>query len=109
MKKRNQKSLLTQIGEKIKQRRSQMLIHSCLYYEMNESIVDDHTWQKWANELAELQKNHPDECNMDFYDEHFKDWDGSSGYHLPLRDPWVYGKAKYILELTRNGYGSVRK
>ena len=76
---------------------------------MNESIVDDHTWQEWADELAELQKNYPEECNMNFYDEYFKDWDGSSGYHLPLRDPWVYGKAKYILELTRNGYGSVRK
>ena len=43
------------IEEKIRQRRSQMLIHSCLYYEMDESVIDDHTWQRWADELAELR------------------------------------------------------
>lgn len=76
-----------------------MLIHSCLYYELNESIISDHQWQAWADELAELQRQHPDKCVIGFYDEEFKDWDGSSGYHLPLRDPWVYGKAQQIAAL----------
>jgi len=85
--------------ELIRRRRAQMLIHSCLYYELNESIVSDHQWQAWADELAELQQNHPDKCVIGFYDEEFKDWDGSSGYHLPLRDPWVFGKAQQISAL----------
>ena len=87
------------IVEMIRRRRAQMLIHSCLYYELNESIISDHQWQAWADELAELQREHPDKCFIGFYDEEFKDWDGSSGYHLPLRDPWVYGKAQQIAAL----------
>ena len=87
------------IVEMIRRRRAQMLIHSCLYYELNESMVSDHQWQAWADELAKLQQEHPDKCVIGFFDEEFKDWDGSSGYHLPLRDPWVYGKAQQIAAL----------
>lgn len=87
------------VKELIKQRRSQMLIHSCLYYEMNESIVSDNQWQKWADDLVLLQQNFPELCNMDFYDSYFENWDGSTGFDLPLRDPWVYNKALYIKKL----------
>lgn len=89
------------IKEKIRQRRSQMLVHSCLYYEMDESIVDDATWQKWADELVVLQEENPKACKLDFYDKWFKDWTGASGAFLPLRDPKVYGKAKYILKISQ--------
>lgn len=90
------------IEEKIRQRRSQMLIHSCLYYELDESIVDDHTWQRWADELAQLQKENPDKCKIGFFDREFSDWDGSSGYHLPLRNEWVVAKSKQILKYHQN-------
>ena len=30
-----------EIKEKIKQRRTQMLVHSCIYYELNDNIVPD--------------------------------------------------------------------
>ena len=33
-----------------------MLVHSYLYYKLDNPIIDDDTWQKWANELAELQR-----------------------------------------------------
>ena len=46
---------MTKIQELIKRRRAQMLIHSCIYYEMNTNIVSDDTWQKWADELESLQ------------------------------------------------------
>ena len=74
---------LTKIQELIKRRRAQMLIHSCIYYEMNTNIVSDDTWQKWADELESLQKKHPDDCKIGFYDKEFADWDGSTGSHLP--------------------------
>ena len=48
-----------QIKEKIKQRRTQMLVHSCIYYELNDNIVPDSVWQKWADELRDLQNEHP--------------------------------------------------
>ena len=94
------------IKEKIKQRRTQMLVHSCLYYELNENIVDDATWQKWADELRDLQKEHPLLCQLEFFDEAFARWDGSTGHHLPLRDPWVMSRANQLLEAKDKGYGS---
>ena len=35
-----------------------MLIHSCIYYELNESIISDHQWQAWADELQKLQEDY---------------------------------------------------
>ncbi len=88
------------IRQKIRQRRSQMLVHSCLYYEMDESIVDDYTWQKWADELAQLQNDNPKACNIKFYDSEFHGWTGASGAFLPLKDPNVRGKSEYILKIS---------
>ena len=85
------------IKEKIRQRRTQMLVHSYIYYEKDDNVVDDFTWQKWADELRDLQNNHPDECNIGFYDKEFKDWTGAGGSHLPLRDPKVMDKAEKII------------
>ena len=90
-----------EIKQRIKQLRSVMLIHSCLYYELNDSVMSDHEWQRFADELTELQTKYPDECAMNFYDQWFENWDGSTGYHLPLRDPWVYSKAQYISKLYK--------
>lgn len=83
------------LAEKIKQRRSQMLIHSCLYYHMYESVVSDHQWQAWANELRDLQNLFGREIG--FFDEAFAGWDGSTGFHLPLRDPYVMSRAERLL------------
>jgi NAD-dependent DNA ligase len=85
------------LKEKVRQRRAQMLIHSCIYYELNETVVDDHTWQRWADELEQLQKQNPELLVIDFFDHEFKDWDGATGAHLPHRHPWVYNKALQIL------------
>lgn len=88
---------LQTVKEKIRQRRAQMLVHSCAYYELDEQMVDDHTWQKWADELTKLQTDNPDCVKIGFYDDVFANWDGSSGYHLPHRDPWVMNKTQYLL------------
>ena len=87
------------IFERIKQRRSQMLVHSCLYYQLDTSIVTDGQWQEWADELTQLQKDHPKLCEgMGWYDEYFRDWSGATGMHLPHRDPWVLKTATYLKE-----------
>jgi len=91
------------IQEVIKQRRTQMLIHSCIYYELNDNIVDDHTWQRWADELQKLQEAHPEHLSMGFYDSSFIDWDGATGAHLPHRDAWVMKKAMDLLEMRDTG------
>lgn len=83
----------------IKRRRAQMLIHSCIYYELDSSVVSDTMWQEWADELERLQKAYPQHCKLGFFDFEFKDWTGATGNHLPLRDPWVIAKAKYVMNL----------
>lgn len=87
------------IKSKIRQRRAQMLIHSCLYYELNESIVSDHKWQEWADELEKLQTDNPDCMKLDFFDNEFRDWSGATGNHLPHRNPWVLKQSQYILKV----------
>jgi NAD-dependent DNA ligase len=87
----------TRAGELIKRRRLQMLIHSCLYYSLNENIWDDITFDQRAKELANLIQEHPD-AYSDRFDEYFEGWDGSSGFHLPHRDPWVLAAAQRLIE-----------
>ena len=91
------------VKEKIRQRRAQMLIHSCIYYELNDNIVSDHKWQAWAFELAKLQDENPNDCKLGFFDEYFTGWTGGAGgSHLPLRNGWVYRKAQWLLQYERN-------
>lgn len=90
--------MLQTIQEQIKQRRSQMLVHSYLYYVLDSPIISDDTWQRWADELTSLQHDNPD--NIGFYDEVFSDWDGSTGMHLP-KDPWIVIQAGKLLDKNR--------
>ena len=90
------------LSEKIRQRRHQMIIHSYIYYHLDDNIVSDDKWQQWANELALLQNENPDDCQLDFYDEEFIDWDGTSGAFLPLKDINVRNKAAHILRISEN-------
>lgn len=82
------------LPEKIRQRRAQMLVHSCIYYLYDDSLVSDHTWQQWADELVALQREHL--SPIGFYDAEFADWDASTGYHLP-KDEWVTSKALQLI------------
>lgn len=88
------------IEEKILQRRLQMLVHSYIYYELDENIVDDATWAKWAHELAELQEQHPKEAKKVKYAKEFKNWDGSSGAFLKF-DAKTQSTAKTLLAIRK--------
>jgi len=97
-KKQKDVKVLSKRQELIRRRRAQMLIHSCLYYELNTNIVSDDTWQKWADELEQLQGKEKD-LAIGFYDSEFRDWTGATGNHLPHRDPWIKSKALQILKI----------
>ena len=47
---------MDRIAELITRRRRQILVHSVIYYEMNDNLIPDSQWVSWANELYELQK-----------------------------------------------------
>ena len=75
-----------------------MLIHSYIYYKLGTSIIDDHRWDKWARELVDLQKAYPAIAAKVPYHEAFKDFDGSTGYNLPV-DSWVANAAINLLRI----------
>ena len=84
------------IAEKIQQRRLQILVHSCIYYELNTSIITDQQWDTWAKELVSLQKQYPKIAEQVIWQDAFKDFDGSTGFNLPVKDAWVMRKAAQL-------------
>lgn len=86
------------IYELINRRRRQILVHSVIYYQMNDNLIADNTWSKWAVELDQLQKQYPEIASNVLYAEAFKDFDPSSGFNLPLDDPWAVNTARRLIE-----------
>lgn len=74
------------IYRKILQRRRQILIHSYLYYELNETLVDDSKWSQWAKELVWLQNTYPELAQRVMYYSKFKDFDASTGFDFTYPD-----------------------
>lgn len=85
------------IAAKIQQRRYQILVHSLLYYELDSSLVSDHTWARWGEELVELQKNNPESSKKVIFYEAFKNFDASTGFDLPFRDEQIVNIAYRLL------------
>ena len=93
------------IEELIYRRRQQVWIHSIIYYEFDQNLIDDSTWSKWATELDELQKMYPEESKRAMYYDIFRDFDPSTGHNLPLRDSKMLNKARYLINLAnRKGW-----
>lgn len=78
-----------------------MLVHSCLYYRMGTSLWNDFDFDARARELRDLQNKYPDIAAECKWAAAFEDWDATTGFHLPLDDPWVCAKAMHVLELSK--------
>ena len=86
-----------EIAELIQQRRLQMLVHSCIYYEFDRNLISDKQWDEWARELRTLQEHYPNIAEKVIWYDAFKDWDASTGAFLPLTESWVVAKAKILI------------
>lgn len=86
-----------EILELINRRERQILVHSCLYYQFNENLIQDHVYDAWSKELAELIRDYPREFEHSVYYTAFKDYDGCSGFDLPFSDPRIVGVAESLL------------
>lgn len=105
---------LTQVGVEtdevrslILRRRLQILVHSCIYYELDGNLISDRTWGTWAQELVKLQKKYPGIAKRVDYAQEFQDFDGSTGFNLPTRNPEIMNKARYLLKIhkeDKHGY-----
>ena len=83
--------------ELINRRQRQILVHSCLYYQFNENLIQDHVYDAWSKELAELIQSNKEEFKESVHYTSFKDYDGCSGFDLPFSDPRVVGVAESLL------------
>ena len=90
------------IMEKIRRRRLQLMVHSSIYYVYASNIITDFTWQDWADQLVQLQKDYPAESKAVRYYELFADFNGSTGFHIS-EIPWALAVAKSLL---LNEFGS---
>jgi hypothetical protein len=59
-----------------------ILVHSYLYYDLDKSIVEDHTFDLNSKQLVKLQEAHKSEFKQSRYFYVMKDFDGSSGFGL---------------------------
>lgn len=83
--------------QRIEYLRKKLLVHSIIYYRLNESIIPDTKWAEWALELESLVRDHPEEGQNSFLAKEFKDFDHSTGYNLPLETPWAVAVAMNLV------------
>lgn len=70
------------ISSLIRRKRLQILVHSYIYYELDQNIISDEAWSKWALQLENLQQKYPEIAATVEYAEAFKDFDHSTGQNL---------------------------
>lgn len=66
----------------INRRERQILLHSCIYYEIDKNIISDYQFDMWSKELVELMEAYPNEFKASEYYSEFKEFTGSSGAFL---------------------------
>lgn len=90
------------IIELISRRRKQILVHSIIYYRMDDNVISDNLYDEFARELRELHSKYPElSAKAELYNE-FKEWhesEGSSGYSLPLTDPYYISIAHMLVKI----------
>jgi hypothetical protein len=84
------------ILELINQRQRQVLVHSILYYNYNESLVSDSDWSRWSKELVELMKL--SEAKQSVLYKEFLGFEGDSGCDLDLCNEEAVKKAEQLLK-----------
>lgn len=86
------------IADRIKQLRLSLLVHSIIYYELDDNIITDAEWSKRAMELVSISAKYPEIAASAPLAEMYKDFDGSTGFDLAAKaDDAARGKAKYLL------------
>ena len=90
--------------ERIRMLRFNILVHSVIYYKLNQNIITDEKFDSIVKELAILQKKHANiSAQVKEYKKEFEKWDGltSSCHKLPLNDKWANRKARYLLRVCK--------
>ena len=61
-----------QILARINQLRREILVHSVIYYRLNDNIISDEEWSRRAKELYDLQNKYPEIAKKGVYAKDFE-------------------------------------
>lgn len=100
---------INDISNLIKRRRFQILVHSYIYYKLNDNIISNATFDKWAQELITLQQNYPEiSKKVELYDAFSDFLDVGDAVKLPLdNDSKLDNRARQLLRDCRKGDGDL--
>lgn len=59
-----------------------IIVHSILYYELSDSIIEDRTFDANAHQLVQMQHDYPEDAEESEYWYVFYDFDANTGYHI---------------------------
>lgn len=60
-----------------------ILVHSYIYYELNNNVISDKFYDMKSKELVQLKNQYPDEWKSSMYYKQFKDdYNGATGFTL---------------------------
>lgn len=88
-----------------------ILVHSFIYYELNDNVISDKQFDKNARLLAsKIEKYGSKKIASTEYGYVFYDFDGSTGFDLIHRlnkkdRAWIEHIANYVLRLYHNEHG----
>jgi len=92
-----------QAFELINRREMQMLVHSYIYYKLNDSMWTDKEFDGRARELARLLIKYPKIANQMVWNTHFIGWDGTTGFNLPFEHPDVIRVSENMYRNWKSG------
>ena len=94
---KTKKKINEEILELIKRRERQVLVHSCLYYHFNTSIITDAEYDKWSHQLYDLIVENPVEFKNSVFYEDFKTFDVNTGMGLPYDSAYAMRVAERLI------------
>lgn len=96
------------ILELINRRENQILVHSYIYYQLNESLISDDQWTAWAKELCDLRDKYPDIYERSEHSLEFDKFEYSTGFDLyhAYMNPEVVRRAMYLFNVSKRMHPS---
>lgn len=91
-----------EIIDLINRRENQVLIHSAIYYRLNDNLIPDWQYDNIGKDLVELAHKYPEEFKASYHYNDFIEYVNSetpSGFNLPYATVEVTSKAMYLLRL----------
>lgn len=87
------------VEDQINRARRCVLVHSIAYYVYDENLISDFHYDQWGKRLMWLQFYFPkSSANTPFMLDIFQNFSGTtSGYDLPLKDPWGDRTTRWLL------------